>query len=110
ALAIDSARKAVELRPDHPSGHRQLGWMLARAGRYEDAFDLFEEGLKARWPRGRFRGVERVLRGDLALVAAAWKAAAPDPSSVDARAREAGVAIASTPTLHVAAHWETDAT
>jgi hypothetical protein len=110
ALAIDSAEKAVALRPDHPNGHRQLAWTLARAGRTSDAFAALERGLDERWPRGRFAGVRAVMREDLALVGAAWRAKASDPEIVDARLRRAGVRPDTTPTLRVVAHWETDAT
>jgi hypothetical protein len=110
SLAIDSAEKAVALRPDHPSGHRQLAWALARAGRLSDAFAALEQGLAERWPRGRFAGVRKVMREDLALVAAAWRATTHDPAAVDERLRAAGVRPDTSPTLRLVAHWETDAT
>ena len=41
ALAIDTFRKAVEQRPDHPASHRLLGFALLKAGRPHEAFDRF---------------------------------------------------------------------
>ncbi|HEY0514910.1 MAG TPA: VIT domain-containing protein, partial [Thermoanaerobaculia bacterium] len=76
-LAIDTYQKAVEQRPDHPSGHRLLAWALLRAGRFEAAFQALEQGIEQPYPGGRFLGVDRVLREDLGLLAAAWVRAEP---------------------------------
>lgn len=110
ALAIDIDRQAIALRPDQPSGYRQLAWALAREERWEEAFATLREGLDAHWPSRRFAGAKAVLRQDLALVAAAWRASAPDPTAVEAAVKAAGVTPEATPSLHLVAHWETDAT
>src|SRR5262249_52038172 len=61
-LAIDTYKKAVLDRPDHPSGHRLLAWALLRAGRTQEAFEALEKGIEQRYPAGRFLGVDRVLK------------------------------------------------
>ena len=109
-LAIDTYQKAVEQRPDHPSGHRLLAWALLRAGRFQAAFAALEQGIEQPYPSGRFAGVDRVLREDLGLLAAAWLRAEP------ARRREVldrlqahGARLESEPSLRFVLTWETDA-
>jgi tetratricopeptide (TPR) repeat protein len=110
ALAIDTYRKAALDRPDHASGHRLLAWALLRAGRFEEAFAALETGLGERYPEGRFAGVERILREDLGLVAAAWLGAAPARrADVLARLEARGARIEAEPSLRFVLSWETDA-
>ncbi len=109
-LAIDSYEKAVRQRPDHPSGHRLLAWARLGAGRYAAAFAALERGLEQDYPRGRFPGVDRVLREDLGLVAAAWLRAEPGRrEEVLDRLREHGARLATEPSLRFVLSWETDA-
>jgi tetratricopeptide (TPR) repeat protein len=110
ALAIDTYRKAVEERPDHPTGHRLLAWALLRAGRFEAAFAALEKGLEQRYPGGRFAGADRVLREDLGLLAAAWLRADPSRrTAVLDRLEAHGARLASEPSLRFVLTWETDA-
>ncbi|HEY3571858.1 MAG TPA: VIT domain-containing protein [Thermoanaerobaculia bacterium] len=109
-LAIDTYRKAVLDRPDHPSGHRLLAWALLRAGRYEEAFAALEEGIEQRYPGGRFLGVDRVLREDLGLIGAAWLRAEPGKrEQVLDRLRAHEAHLETGPSVRFVLTWETDA-
>jgi tetratricopeptide (TPR) repeat protein len=109
-LAIDTYRKAVLDRPDHPSGHRLLAWALLRTGQPEAAFEALEEGLGQHLPSGRFAGVDRVLREDLGLIAAAWLRAEPARrEEVLDRLQTLGARIETEPSLRFVLSWETDA-
>ncbi len=109
-LAIDTYQKAVLERPDHPSGHRLLAWALLRAGRFGEAFAAMEAGIEQRYPGGRFAGVDRVLREDLGLLAAAWLHAEPARrSEVLDRLRDHGARVEKEPSLRFVLTWETDA-
>jgi tetratricopeptide (TPR) repeat protein len=110
ALAIDTYRKAVEQRPDHPAGHHLLGFALLKAGHPRAAFEALAVGAAQRYPEGRFRGVERILREDLGLAAAAWAAAEPQ-RAVDIRERlsRAGGVAEDGPSMRFILNWETDA-
>lgn len=110
ALAVDTYRQAVESRPDHLTGHRLLAWALVRAGDLAGAFAALERGLSQRYPDGRFRGGERILREDLGIVAAAWLARAPgERAAIEARTARAGARVARDASLRFILYWETDA-
>jgi len=110
ALAIDSYEKAVADRPDHPAGHRLLAWALLRAGRFEAAFEAMEKGLEQHYPGGRFAGVDRVLKEDLGLLAAAWLHAEPARrAEVLDRLSAHRARIESEPSIRFVLTWETDA-
>ena len=109
-LAIDTYQKAVMERPDHPSGHRLLAWALLRDGRFEAAFEALEQGIDQKYPAGRFAGVDRVLREDLGLLAAAWLHAEPARrEEVLGRLQAHGSHLESEPSLRFVLTWETDA-
>jgi len=109
-LAIDSYEKAAAQRPDHPSGHRLLAWARWRAGRWAAAFEALERGLEQDYPSGRFPGVDRVLREDLGMLAAAWLRAEPGRrEEVLDRLRGHGARLATEPSLRFVLSWETDA-
>ncbi|HEV7504852.1 MAG TPA: VIT domain-containing protein [Thermoanaerobaculia bacterium] len=109
-LAIDTYQKAVAERPDHPSGHRLLAWALLRAGRYEAAFEALEQGIEQKYPGGRFAGVDRVLKEDLGLLAAAWLHAEPARrDEVIGRLQAHQAHLETEPSLRFALTWETDA-
>jgi TonB family protein len=76
-LALDSYQKAVEMRPDHPTGYRQLAYALLQQQKPAEAFRTLEQALGQRYRVGSFAGVVRVLREDLALIGAAWSANEP---------------------------------
>jgi hypothetical protein len=109
-LAIDTYRKAVAQRPDHPSGHRLLAWALLRAGRPAEAFAALEAGLEQKYPGGRFAGVDRVLHEDLGLLGSAWLEAAPGHrAEILDRLQAHDARLASGPSLRFVLTWETDA-
>jgi hypothetical protein len=109
-LAIDTYRKAVLERPDHPSGHRLLAWALLRAGQFEAAFEALEKGIEQKYPGGRFAGVDRVLTDDLGLLAAAWLRAEPARrGEVLDRLQAHDARIDGEPSLRFVLTWETDA-
>ena len=110
ALAIDSYRKAVEQRPDHPAGHHLLGFALLKAGRPREAFDAVANGAAQKYPAGRFLGVDRILREDLGLVAAAWTHADPARAAeIRERLLRAGGTPERGPSMRFILNWETDA-
>jgi tetratricopeptide (TPR) repeat protein len=109
-LAIDTYRKAVEDRPDHPSGHRLLAWALLRAGHFEAAFEALEKGLEQDYPGGRFAGADRVMKEDLGLLAAAWLHAEPSRRrELAGRLRDHDAKMEDEPSLRFVLSWETDA-
>ena len=109
-LAIDTYRKAVEDRPDHPSGHRLLAWALLRAGHFEAAFEALEKGLEQHYPGGRFAGADRVMKEDLGLLAAAWLRAEPSRRrELASRLRDHDAQMENEPSLRFVLSWETDA-
>jgi tetratricopeptide (TPR) repeat protein len=110
ALAIDTYREAVEQRPDHPNSHRLYAYALVRAGRAREAFDAIVAGAERTYPGGRFAGVDRILRDDVGLVAAAWIAAEPAlASTIAERVKAAGAVVPSKPSTRFVMTWETDA-
>ena len=110
ALAIDSYRKAVEQRPDHPAGHHLLGFALLKAGHPREAFEALAFGAAQKYPAGRFLGVDRILREDLGLAAAAWTHAAPARAAeIRDRLARAGGTPETGPSIRFILNWETDA-
>jgi Flp pilus assembly protein TadD len=105
-LAIDTYRTAVEQRPDHPSGHRNLAWALAREKRWADAIDVLD---KARaQPFERFEAAHRIMSEDAAILGAAWRKAEPN-APVAARLLPFGTEPATKHALRFVLNWETDA-
>jgi hypothetical protein len=110
ALAADSYAKAARQRPDHPSSHRLLAYARLRAGDPAGAFDAIEKGARRAYPPGRFRGVDRILREDAALIGAAWARAEPrEKAAIDRRLGALGAAPENEPSLRFVLTWETDA-
>jgi len=109
-LSVDSLRRAREQRPDHLSVHRLLAYSLVRAGDLRGAFDAIEQGLSRSYPSNRFAGGERILREDLGIVAAAWKAVDPKAEAeIKKRLAQAGVPLATKASTRFVLNWETDA-
>ncbi len=108
-LAIDTYRKALESRPDHPSSHRLLGMALLRAGRPAEAFEVLAAGQARSYPP-KFPGVDRILTEDLGLVAAAWLRAEPERrAELLERLGRAGARLEDAPSVRFVLVWETDA-
>ena len=109
-LAVDTYRHAVQLRPDHPHGHRLLAFALARLGRHAEAFTALEAGLLQKYPPNRFRDVQHILGADLAILGAAWIRGEPAVRpEVERRLAAHKLAVATTPSLHFVLTWEADA-
>lgn len=110
SLAIDTYRHAAEQRADHPSSHRLLAYALLKAGQHREAFAALEAALDRSYPGGRFRGVEGVLREDLALIGAAWIAVDPTASKVvEAALAKRGAVLPKGASTRFVLNWETDA-
>jgi len=65
-LSIDSLKKAVTQRPDHPSGHYLLAMAYWEAGQYKDAVETLDSAIKRDYPR--FKAAKRMLTETLALM------------------------------------------
>ena len=72
ALAVDTFGKAARAAPRSPGEPPPLAFALLKAGEHEKAFEAIATGAMRTYPSGRFRGVDRILREDLGLIAAAW--------------------------------------
>lgn len=109
-LATDTFARAVEQRPDHPASHRLLAFALLRAGFPERAFGAISAGVKRSYPSGRFAGVERILREDAGLIAAAWIRAEPArKGEILGKLEAVGGQVEDQPSLRFVLNWETDA-
>jgi tetratricopeptide (TPR) repeat protein len=110
ALAIDTYAKAAEQRPDHPASHRLYAFALLKHGQYEKAFEAIKKGATRTYPSGRFRGVDRILKEDMGLVASAWSHAQPNRAAeIRSKLKEAGGIEENGPSLRFVLVWETDA-
>lgn len=110
ALAADTYRVAMEQRPDHPSVYHQLGMVLLQQGKHREAFNILKRGLTARRVNNRFSGVDRILREDMTLVAAAWIAVdSKVRSTVEAELNHLGLRLPTQASLRFVLTWETDA-
>lgn len=111
ALAIDGYRHAAQQGPSHPSGHRMLAFALARAGQHEPAFDALVASLARISSEERSAAARWILTEDAGLVAAAWLRHEPGRADeIRARARTAGIAIATSASTRFVMTWEPDST
>jgi tetratricopeptide (TPR) repeat protein len=110
ALAEDSYRRALEQRPDHPSGYRLLAWVLVKRGALAEAFDVLERSVAREYPDDRYAGVKSVLRQDLGIVAAIWIAREP-AREVEIRERVLAqhTRVDNRYSMRFVLNWETDA-
>jgi hypothetical protein len=110
SLALDTYEKAAIARPDHPASHRLLAFARLKRGEPEKAFKAALAGVQQRYPSGRFAGVERILREDLGLIAAAWIKAEPHRrAEIQAKVKAAAGVVEGAPSLRFVLNWETDA-
>jgi len=65
-LVIDSLKKAVEQRPDHPSGHYLLAIAYWEAEQYIEAVKTLQTAMEREFPR--FAAANRILTETLALM------------------------------------------
>ncbi len=112
-LVVDVLEKAVELRPDHPTGHRLLAYALLAAGQHGRALRVLAGALEPRVtdPRGRFARARPLLEEDAGLVAAAWLAREPQRrDEIRALLEKHKILVPMEPSLHFVLSWENDAT
>jgi tetratricopeptide (TPR) repeat protein len=108
-LAVDSAWRAVEQRPDHPSGHHLAATLLLEANRFREAFAVLTKALERNFD-GRYREAERILREDAALVAEAWEQSEPAKTpELNRRLSRLGASLEDEPSLRFVLTWESDA-
>jgi len=109
-LAVDTYDKALESRPDQPSGARLLAYALAKKGDYKAAFETLEAAFDRRYPSGRFAEIHRILREDLGLIGKAWIASDGSvDKTVSAALTRRGATLPSGPSTRFVLTWETDA-
>jgi len=65
-LSLDSLKKAVKQRPDHPSGHYLLALAYWEAGQHQQAVETLQAALERNYPR--FQAVSNILTETLALM------------------------------------------
>jgi hypothetical protein len=110
SLAVDSYRRAVQQRPDQPSGPRALAYALLKQSDRAQAFETLERALERGYPEDRFDGVQRILREDLGLVGAAWVRVDPSAESrVNTSLAAHAAELAKAPSTRFVLQWETDA-
>lgn len=108
-LTVDNFGKAAEQRADHPASHRLYAFALLRAGQPAKAFEAISKGVQQRYPDGRFAGVDRILREDAGLIAAAWMKAEPaKKSEIEGKLKAIGGTVENAPSLRFVLNWETD--
>jgi tetratricopeptide (TPR) repeat protein len=108
-LAADAYAQAVKQRPDHALGHRLLAMAQARRGQHDAALSALEAGLSQSYRIER-AGVQRILREDLGLVAAAIVARSSGRrEELTQRLARFGAKIDDQPSLRFVLTWETDA-
>jgi hypothetical protein len=109
-LVVDTYEKAARDRPDHPSSHRLLAFARLRKSDFAGAFEALARGIAQHYPMARFAGVDRILREDLGLIAAAWAAREPKRrAEIDRRIGPLGATLDTHPSLRFVLNWETDA-
>ena len=110
-LLVDVLERAVELRPDQPSGHRMLAFAHLRAGRHRRALDVLLAALGRSDAFGRFDRARSLLLQDAGLVAAAYLAREPARRrDIQALLDAQGVLVPMEPSVHFVLTWENDAT
>ena len=110
SLAIDTYDKAVESRPDHPTGARMLAYALLKQGKHREAFETLEAAFDRKYPSGRFAEIHRILREDLGLVGKAWIAHEPSADKEVRRILTArGASLPTGASTRFVLSWETDA-
>jgi len=65
-LSLDSLKKAVKQRPDHPSGHYLLALAYWENGQHQQAVATLQAALERKYPR--FQAVSTILTETLALM------------------------------------------
>ncbi|HUS64348.1 MAG TPA: VIT domain-containing protein [Kofleriaceae bacterium] len=112
ALAVDVLERAVALRPDHPSGVRQLAYALLRAGRHRRAIEVLLDGItRPDDPRGRLSRARELLAADAGVIAADWLRRAPSERGRIERMLDGHqILVPLDPSVRFVVTWENDAT
>ena len=97
ALAVDTYRRALKDRPDHPTTYRLLAFAQLRTGDGEGARKTMRSALEQTWP-DRFKKVAEVFRTDAAQIERVVDAKAPKNRRTKIK-----------PSTRFVLHWETDA-
>ncbi|MEO8702741.1 MAG: OmpA family protein [Kofleriaceae bacterium] len=109
-LVVDTYRRAVADRPDHLTGHRLLAYAQLRAGRPADAFAAILVALDQDHRQDSYRGAERVLGEDAAMLGAVYAAAVPAKrTAITAALAKHRLAPATQASTRFVVYWETDA-
>ncbi len=109
ALAVDTYRRAVADRPDHPSGRRLLAYALLRNGDTAGAFAAILAAVEHGARMDRFPGVNRILEEDAGIIAAVHVAGGARRDVVAAALARHGLTIATERSTRFVMYWETDA-
>ncbi len=109
ALAIDTYRRAVADRPDQLTGHRLLAYALVRSNDLAGAFDAILKGVDQKHSDDRYRGVDRVLRRDARMIAAAYLARGGDRAKIEKAFAKRDLTPFTGHSTRVVLYWETDA-
>lgn len=103
-LAIDSYRRALRERPDHPTSYRLLALAVLRNDRADEALDVILQGTRY---GNRQEGVHEALGAEALLIAA--HLAAGDPARRTELTNRMGRSPPSHPSMRVVLTWESDA-
>jgi hypothetical protein len=109
ALAVDTYRRAVADRPDQISGHRLLAYALVRSNDLAGAFDAILKGVDQKHRDDGYLGVDRVLRRDARMIAAAYLAGGGDRTTIEKALAKRGLTPFTGRSTRVLLYWETDA-
>jgi len=104
--ALPVFERVLELAPNEPQSHRDLGLALAEAGKAQRAVDRLYEVVTGRWD-GRFRDIELIALAELNAVVAK---AARDGKPVDVAAIEPRLLKNLPLDVRVVLAWDADAT
>lgn len=109
-LVVDDLEKAVEARPDHPTGYRMLAYAYAQAGEPRRGVELLVAALDRTDGQGRFARDAALLRRDAGLIAADWLQREPKArDAVRALLGNREILVPMETSMYVVLTWETDA-
>ncbi len=108
-LAVDTYRRAVADRPDQLTGHRLLAYALVRSNDLAGAFAAILNGVDQKHPDGRYLGVDRILRRDAQMIAAAYLARGGNAATIRQSLAKRGLTPFTGRSTRVVLYWETDA-
>ncbi|WP_434427660.1 VIT domain-containing protein [Nannocystis pusilla] len=106
-LVLDAYSRAIEQRYEDPAGYRLYAYALLRAGYFGEAWAALLDGMAWARVEPKTRGLERVFKDDLGLVAAAWIRRWPDQRDYvmeSLRVQEAE--LAEQPSLRFVLSWD----